>query len=116
MTFDEYQKAVQSTNLTPGNLKDDGVLSVTFMDKVLGLVGESGEFADKVKKILRDDNGKLSGEKHDLLKKELGDVMWYVSTLADLLDTSIGEVAELNVQKLADRKKRGTLSGSGDKR
>lgn len=116
MTFDEYQKKVQSTNLTPGTIKDSGILSITFMDKVLGLVGESGEFADEVKKILRDDKANLTPEKHDLLVKELGDVLWYVSTLADLLEIPLEEVARLNVEKLADRKIRGKLSGSGDNR
>ena len=60
MTFDEYQAAAEATNLTPGDLGK--VMSVSFMDKVLGLVGESGEFADKVKKILRDDNAQMSEE------------------------------------------------------
>lgn len=113
MTFDEYQTAAESTNLTPG--KGD-VLSVAFMDKVLGLVGESGEFADKIKKILRDDNAEMSEEKRQMLVKELGDVLWYVALLAKHLDVTIEEVATLNIEKLKSRQTRGTLGGSGDHR
>lgn len=113
MTFDEYQKAAESTNLTPGKGK---VLSIAFMDKVLGLVGESGEFADKVKKILRDDKAVLSEEKRQLLVKELGDVLWYVATLCKHLDVSLEELAKLNIDKLKSRHVRGKLRGSGDAR
>ncbi len=113
MTFDEYQKAAESTNLTPGKGE---VLSIAFMDKVLGLVGESGEFADKVKKILRDDKAKMSEEKRQVLVKELGDVLWYVATLCKHLDISMEELAKLNIEKLASRNERGKLSGSGDNR
>lgn len=113
MTFNEYQVAAESTNLTPGKGE---VLSVEFMDKVLGLVGESGEFADKVKKILRDDDAKMSEEKRQLLIKELGDVLWYIALLAKHLDMPLEEIAKLNIEKLKSRQVRGTLSGSGDKR
>lgn len=114
MTFDEYQTAAESTNLTPG---DEGVvMSVSFMDKVLGLVGESGEFADKVKKILRDDNAKMSEEKRQLLIKELGDVLWYIALLAKHLDMPLEEIAKLNIEKLKGRQTRGKLGGSGDHR
>lgn len=114
MTFNEYQKAAESTNLTPG---DQGVvMSVSFMDKVLGLVGESGEFADKVKKILRDDNATMSEEKRHLLIKELGDILWYIALLAKHLDVSLEDIAMLNIEKLKSRKVRGQLRGSGDAR
>lgn len=114
MTFNEYQKLANKTNLTPG---DEGVvLSIGFMDKVLGLVGESGEFADKVKKILRDDNAEMSKEKRQLLIKELGDVLWYIALLAKHLDVSMEEVAKLNIDKLKSRHVRGKLGGSGDSR
>lgn len=114
MTFDEYQKAAESTNLTPG---DDGVLlSISFMDKVLGLVGESGEFADIIKKILRDEKGEMSEEKRQLLIKELGDVLWYIALLARHLNVSIEEVASLNIEKLKSRQVRGKLAGKGDNR
>lgn len=114
MTFDEYQAAAEATNLTPGDLGK--VMSVSFMDKVLGLVGESGEFADKVKKILRDDNAQMSEEKRQLLIKELGDVLWYIAILAKHLDVPLEEVATRNIDKLASRNERGKLRGSGDNR
>jgi NTP pyrophosphatase (non-canonical NTP hydrolase) len=114
MTFDEYQEKAKGTNLTPG--KFDGLLTISFMDKVLGLVGESGEFADKVKKILRDKNAELSEEDRQELVKELGDVLWYVALLADNFGVGLEKVAEINIEKLSSRKNRGKLAGKGDNR
>lgn len=113
MTFDEYQKAAESTNLTPGSSE---VLSVAFMDKVLGLVGEAGEFADHVKKILRDDDAKMTPERRAVLIKELGDILWYIALLAKHLDMPLEEIATLNIEKLKSRQARGKLGGSGDHR
>ncbi len=114
MTLDEYQKAALKTDLTKG--QGEGILSISFMDKVLGLVGESGEFADKIKKVLRDKKGVLDDEARSQLLKELGDTLWYVAVLADYLDTSFDEIAKANIKKLAQRNSKGTLEGSGDNR
>ena len=114
MTFDEYQKLAKKTNLTPGD--GSRVLSISFMDKVLGLVGESGEIAEKVKKILRDKEGRLSQADKQELVKELGDVLWYVALVADNLGASFDDVATKNIDKLAARSKGGKLGGSGDNR
>lgn len=114
MTLNEYQKAANATDLTAG--KGDDVLSISFMDKILGLVGESGEIADKVKKILRDQDGKMNEADRQELAKELGDVLWYVATVATNLDVPLDNIASANVAKLKDRQKRGTLRGSGDNR
>lgn len=114
MTFDDYQARAITTDLTAG--KDNGVLSISFMDKVLGLVGESGEFADKIKKILRDKDAKLSEADRQELAKELGDVLWYIALLAKYLDTPLDQVATENIAKLAKRKATGSLGGSGDNR
>lgn len=114
MNFDEYDIKAKSTDLTDG--KGTGLLSISFMDKLLGLVGESAEIADKVKKLLRDKDATLDEADRKELVKELGDVLWYVSRLADGLGSSLGEVAEVNVHKLADRQKRTKLGGSGDNR
>ncbi|MDZ7744559.1 MAG: nucleoside triphosphate pyrophosphohydrolase family protein [Candidatus Saccharibacteria bacterium] len=113
MTFDEYQAAAKKTNLTPAA---DEVLSIGFMDKVLGLVGESAEIAEKVKKILRDKQGELSEEDKQMFVKELGDVLWYIALMADNLGVPMDEVATRNVEKLASRQKRNKLTGSGDNR
>ena len=82
----------------------------------LGLAGESGEVAEKVKKVIRDKNGVVDKKTREEIKKELGDVLWYVSQLATELDLSLDEVAQQNLKKLNSRMKRGKLQGSGDNR
>jgi|SRR5690606_21228771 len=83
---------------------------------VLGLMGESGEIAEKIKKVVRDHNSDQSKIDIDDIKRELGDVLWYVAVLSDYLGIELDDVAKTNVAKLADRKVRNTLSGSGDNR
>jgi NTP pyrophosphatase (non-canonical NTP hydrolase) len=82
----------------------------------LGLCGESGEVADKVKKVIRDQGGDFSAEVVEGLKLELGDVLWYVSQLASELGLDLDQVAQANLDKLASRAARNVLSGSGDLR
>lgn len=82
----------------------------------LGLVGESGEVAEKIKKIIRDQDGVLTDENRIEIAKELGDVLWYIAILADEMGVTLDKVAEGNLEKLNSRKKRGVLSGSGDNR
>lgn len=114
MNFDEYQKQALITDLSAGKGRE--VLSIAFMDKVLGLLGESGEIAEKIKKILRDKDGQIADEDRHELAKELGDVLWYVAVLAKYLDYSFGQIASDNVEKLASRNSRGKLGGKGDNR
>jgi NTP pyrophosphatase (non-canonical NTP hydrolase) len=110
MTFDEYQKQASATAVYSGDdLKDT-------MHWVLGITGESGEIAEKVKKIIRDKNGEFSAEDKTELAKEIGDVLWYLAALARQIDVSFDDVATANLQKLKSRQARGVLGGSGDNR
>ena len=89
---------------------------VGFIEKVLGLTGEAGETADKIKKILRDKNGVLADEDRLAIAKELGDVLWYLASIARYLDVPLSEVARGNIEKLESRYQRGKIHGSGDER
>lgn len=110
MTFDEYQKRALTTALRSGSKQ----LDTTHW--VLGIVGESGEIAEKYKKIIRDKNGKISKQEKQEFVKEIGDVLWHLAILAQELGFSFEDVAALNIQKLADRNQRGKIKGSGDNR
>ena len=109
MDFDNYQIEARKTAIYPN--KDDN-----FIYPTLGLVGESGEVAEKIKKILRDKNGIFDYESKMSLKKELGDVLWYLSNLCDEFDFSLNDVAKVNLEKLNLRISRDKISGSGDDR
>ncbi len=108
MTFSDYQTEALKTASDNKQLE--------FYHRVLGLVGESGEIAEKVKKLIRDQDGDLAALDRDDMTKELGDVLWYIATIADYLDIPLESVAKTNVAKLADRQKRDVLRGSGDNR
>ena len=108
MTFQEYQKQALTT------ASDDKPLE--FYHRVLGLVGEAGEIAEKVKKVIRDGDGSPELLDKNDITKELGDVLWYVATLADYLQLDLETIAQANIDKLSSRRDRGKLSGSGDNR
>ena len=108
ITFDEYQELAHVTAVYP---KKDGLTYLT-----LGLAGEAGEIANKVKKIIRDDDGTLSEVKRKDLLEECGDVTWYLSQLIRVLNGSFQATAQQNLDKLLSRKSRKVLQGSGDKR
>ena len=80
----------------------------------LGLVNEAGEVAGKLKKVFRGDKTLEASEQ--AIVDELGDVLWYVANLADVLGYDLSQVAERNVDKLRDRKERGVIKGDGDQR
>ena len=91
-----------------------------YKDKViyptLGLAGEAGEIANKVKKVLRDSSGEIQEDVRQNLIDELGDVLWYIAALATDLKVELSEVADRNIEKLNSRKNRGVIGGSGDNR
>ncbi len=110
MTFDEYQKRALTTVISKGDdFKDT-------LHWVLGINGEAGEVAEKVKKIIRDKNGVISQDDKNELAKELGDVLWYLAVFAKDLGFSFDRIASSNLEKLQSRKSRGALQGSGDNR
>lgn len=108
MKFDEYQYFTSTTAKYPPEM---GIYYTA-----LGLAGEAGEYCDKIKKVLRDDDGEITPEKRVELIKELGDIQWYISEAARMLNYSLSEVAKINVDKLTSRAERGKLHGSGDNR
>lgn len=120
MDFDTYQKQAATTDLEYESMSETmqkrNLNTLGFLDKVLGVTGEAGEFADKVKKILRDQNGNFTEEDRAALQKELGDVLWYVAEVALYLDLPLSIVAKTNLEKLASRKNRNQLHGTGDER
>lgn len=111
MNFAHYQQESRKTAMYPGAFDLGGLLYCT-----LGLCGESGEIAEKVKKIVRDSNGIVSDDTKRLLLLELGDVLWYVSNLCTELGGDFSAVAQGNLDKLFSRKERGVIQGSGDVR
>lgn len=113
MTIQEYQDKALTTLSGEHGCED---LSPKLLSQILGLVGESGEVAEKFKKIIRDNNGALSSDDKQSVIKELGDIVWYVNSIAHLLDSNLEEVMQGNLEKVLSRKQRGVISGSGDER
>jgi NTP pyrophosphatase (non-canonical NTP hydrolase) len=113
MQFSEYQKECSKTAQYP-------IIGANFVYPTLGLVGEAGEVAEKVKKLFRDKNmlatNVVSAEDIEAIKKELGDVLWYVAQLATELGLDLDNVATYNIEKLQSRLVRGTVQGDGDNR
>lgn len=109
MDLNEYQARAITTAIYPNRRNN-------IEYPTLGLAGEAGEICNKVKKIQRDHGGKMPLEMRTNLIKELGDVLWYAALVADELDAYLGDVAQLNIDKLAKRKAEGKLKGEGDER
>lgn len=113
LSLDSYQEQTKKTAVYISATHDKiGRLSYC----VLGLCGESGEVAEKVKKIIRNHQGELSEERKTELIKEVGDVLWYLAAIATELNVPLSVVAELNLAKLADRHKRNVIASEGDNR
>jgi NTP pyrophosphatase (non-canonical NTP hydrolase) len=113
MDFNTYGKQALTTRLSGQSY---GEISPELMDAVLGLVGESGEVAEKFKKLIRDKAGALSGEDKTEIVKELGDILWYINSVSESIGSSLEEVAAKNVEKIMSRKERGVSRGDGDNR
>ena len=109
--FDQYQLFAKSTAVYP---KKNYISGLTYT--VLGLVGETGEIVEKVKKAIRDSEGIINEDTRSAIRSEIGDVLWYLSQLSQELGFSFGDVAALNVMKLESRQERGVLRGQGDTR
>jgi len=106
MELNEYQKEAKKTAIYPSPI----------IYPALGLCGEAGEVAEKVKKVLRDNKGLFTDEKRKEIAKELGDVLWYISNTASDIGFSLEEVAQGNIDKLKSRQDRSKISGNGDNR
>lgn len=109
MDFNEYQKRAREKAVYP--TLGGGVVFPT-----LGMVGEAGEVAEKVKKIFRDDAGEISEEKKREIQKELGDVLWYLAQIAAELEIDLDDVATENLAKIESRHNRQVVHGDGDNR
>lgn len=110
LTFDDYQAGALKTAVYPGRGAGNWIYPT------LGLAGESGEIAEKIKKAIRDDGGKMTDERRAALRKELGDVLWYLAAMCSELGLSLADVAQANLDKLSKRREEGKLHGSGDDR
>lgn len=108
MDLNEYQKEALVTAIYPEKMR------INY--PTLGLCGESGEVADKVKKVYRDHEGIFSPDIKKEILKEIGDVLWYVAVLSHDLGFTLEDVANANIEKLRSRKARGVIEGNGDNR
>lgn len=106
--LDDYQSFVKETAIFPREMK--------IIYPTLGLCGESGEVAEKIKKVIRDNNGEFDEVSKVNIIKELGDVLWYLTAIASDLDVSLETIFTANMEKLRDRRSRGMTKGSGDNR
>jgi NTP pyrophosphatase (non-canonical NTP hydrolase) len=109
MSFNTYQESTKETATYAG-----GQEALYYLG--LGLTGEAGEVANKIKKVMRDFDGRLNKATVEAIADELGDVLWYCSRLADELGYKLEDIATLNIQKTYSRKQRGVIQGSGDNR
>jgi len=115
MDMDNYQKQTTSTAIYNNTSAiDANTAQLAYV--VLGLAGEAGEVANKLKKVIRDGGGVITKEQRFALIDELGDVFWYLAQCCEKLDIDLSVVAMNNLNKLAERKKNKSLQGSGDNR
>jgi NTP pyrophosphatase (non-canonical NTP hydrolase) len=107
MDLDEYQEKAMVT-AKPS--------SASLVYGALGLSGEAGEVAEKIKKWIRDCDSDITKLDKGAMAKELGDVLWYIARISDLLELKMSDIAQTNIDKLSSREQRGVIGGSGDDR
>lgn len=113
MKLEDYSQQAITTLLGDHDTLD---MDASLISQVFGLMGESGEVAEKFKKLIRDKQGKISDEDKQEIIKELGDILWYINSVSHLLGSNLEEVAQKNLDKVLSRKERGKIQGSGDNR
>jgi len=106
--FNAYQRMAAKTAIYPDEHR--------IMYPALGLAGEAGEVANKVKKLIRDGPDGRPDDWREQISSEIGDVLWYCAALATDLNLTLGMIASQNEKKLSARKNAGTIGGSGDNR
>ena len=112
MNVEDYQQIINKTAVYP---KEIGIAYCA-----MGITGEAGEVADKCKKLYRDDDllnvGRITNDQRTSIAKELGDVLWYITAMANELEISLSGIMQMNYDKLMQRRETNTLHGSGDNR
>ena len=108
MDFTKYQQTAVETAIYPDTHR--------ILYPALGMAGEAGEVANKVKKIIRDGPENMPDDWKDQLASEIGDVLWYCAALSNDIGIPLALIAAQNRDKLLARKQKGTLQGSGDTR
>lgn len=126
MTLEEYQEFCKTTSQvppifvlsdTPGlGIEQEELIPASYVYTALGLAGEAGEVVEKIKKIVRNQRGIFKPKDKEALKKEMGDVLWYLSDLCNQLEMSLQDVMESNVEKLSSRLERNVIRSEGDDR
>ena len=109
LSANDYQTAALQTAIYPNQ-------GSNYVYPTLGLVGEAGEVAEKVKKLIRDGDGTLTDPDREKIALEVSDVCWYLAVLAYELDFTLEEIMAMNLAKLSSRQQRGVISGAGDNR
>lgn len=110
MQFNEYQNEATKYSVVRG----EHLPKLMYLS--LGVAGEAGELANRVKKLYRDNEGKVNPETREKLKLELGDMLWYISEISNLLEYDFEYIAKANLEKIEKRKQEGTIKGDGDSR
>ena len=118
MNVNEYQLQAHgfADYAIPAVIENDKATLVDYCYPALGLAEEAGEVAGKYAKAVRDCNGVIDEERREAIINELGDVTWFVAELCTLLNVSMEEVMQKNIDKLTSRKNRNVIHGNGDDR